>query len=225
MRVFFTGATGYIGSAVVDELLKADHQVLGLARSEASAKSLAAKGAEAIHGNLGDLDSLTRGTAFCDGVCHLAFIHDFSDFAGSCRADKLAIETLGAALAGSGTEKPLVVTSGTLTLSSASNQPVTEDQALDMTGPLAIRAQSEVAALGFVEQGVRTSIVRLPPTNHGPGDKHGFIAQMVAKAKEEAESAYIGDGLNVWPATSRRDAAKVYVLALEKAAAGSIFRE
>lgn len=225
MRVFVTGATGYIGTAVVDTLLARGHSVLGLSRSEASAAALTRKGAQAHHGSLDDLPTLTQGAASCDGVIHLAFTGGFADFERACRADKSAIETIGHALAESGSGKALVIASGTLILASESTEPATEDQALDMSSLLAIRAQSEDAALECAKRGVRTSIVRLPPTNHGAGDVRGFIAQMVAKARQEGMSAFIGEGGNVWPATARLDAAKAFVLALERGAAGDVFRE
>ena len=219
MRVFVTGATGFIGQAVVQELLSAGHRVLGLARSDKGAESLAALGVEAHRGSLDDLDSLKRGASASDGVVHLAFIHDFSDFEGNCHADRLAIETMGAALAGS--NRPLVITSGTLLL--PQGRLVTEEDTPDLVAAAAAaRGPSEQSALSLVSQGVRTSVVRLPPTNHGDGD-HGFIPQLISIAREKSVSAYIGDGLNRWPATHRLDAARVFQLALDKASAGSTF--
>jgi nucleoside-diphosphate-sugar epimerase len=218
MRVFVTGATGFIGQVVVQELLSAGHQVLGLARSDKGAESLAALGVEVHRGSLDDLDSLKRGASASDGVVHLAFIHDFSDYEGNCRVDRLAIETMGAALAGS--NRPLIITSGTLLL--PQGRQVTEEDTPDLTAAAAARGASELLALSLVSQGVRPSVVRLPPTNHGDGD-HGFIPQLIAIAREKGVSAYIGDGLNRWPATHRLDAVRVFQLALDKGSAGSTF--
>jgi nucleoside-diphosphate-sugar epimerase len=180
MRVFVTGATGFIGQVVVQELLSAGHQVLGLARSDKGAESLAALGVEVHRGSLDDLDSLKRGASASDGVVHLAFIHDFSDYEGNCRVDRLAIETMGAALAGS--NRPLIITSGTLLL--PQGRQVTEEDTPDLTAAAAARGASELLALSLVSQGVRPSVVRLPPTNHGDGD-HGFIPQLIAIAREK----------------------------------------
>ena len=209
----------FIGKAVVQELHGAGHSVLGLARSDKGAESLAALGVEAHRGSLEDLDSLKRGASASDGVVHLAFIHDFSDYEGSCRVDRLAIETMGAALAGS--NRPLVITSGTLLL--PQGRLVTEEDTPDLTTAAgAARGSSEGLALSLVSQGVRTSVVRLPPTNHGDGD-HGFIVLLISIAREKGVSAYIGDGLNRWPATHQLDTARVFQLALDKASAGSTF--
>ncbi|KEF60032.1 alcohol dehydrogenase [Exophiala aquamarina CBS 119918] len=218
MRVFVTGATGFIGRAVVKELLNAGHQVLGLARSDQSAEYLVAAGAEVQRGSLDDLESLKQGAAASDGVIHLAFIHDFSDYAGSCSKDRTAIEAIGDVL--TGTSRPFVITSGTLLL--PQGQLCTEDTPPDLKGPGAVRGATEQVALSFVSKGVRVSIIRLPPTNHGKGD-HGFIAELARVAKSTGVSAYLGNGLNRWPTTHRLDTAKTYLLALEKAAAGSVF--
>ena len=212
MRIFVTGATGFIGSAVVRELIDAGHRVVGLARSDKSAAALTAAGADVHRGALGDLDSLRSGAAAADGVIHLAFIHDFSDFAAAAETDRLAIEAIGAALEGSG--KPFVVTTGTLTL--APGRLSTEE---DAAMPIAHR-RSEDAALGMVKRGVRSSVVRLSPSVHGPGD-YGFIPNLIDIARTKGVSAYIGDGSNRWPAVHRLDAARLFRMAVEGAPAGS----
>jgi nucleoside-diphosphate-sugar epimerase len=227
MRVFITGASGWIGRAVVSELTAAGHAVMGLARSDASAEALQAAGVEVRTGSLDDLDTLRESAASCEGVIHLAFKHDLAfsgDFLGAAEADRRAIETFGEALAHS--DKPFVIASGLLGL--APGRVATErdglaaqsaDPEASMRGPARRRANAHLT-LALADRGVRSSIVRLPPTCHGDGD-NGFMPAAIGFARAKGAAAYVGDGSNRWPAVHRDDAARVFCLALESAPAGS----
>ena len=215
MRVFLTGATGFIGSAIIPELINAGHQVLGLTRSDAGAELLVAAGAEPHRGDVEDLQSLRSGAAKSDGVIHCAFNHDFSKFVQNCENDRLAIEAMGAALAGS--DRPFVITSGTGMGNTVPGQAATED-AINLNHPNP-RVASEKAGASVLAIGVNVSVVRLPQV-HDP-IKQGLITYLVATAREKGVSAYVDEGLNRWPAAHVLDTARLYRLALEKGQAGS----
>lgn len=219
MRVFVTGATGFIGSAVVSELLGAGHEVLGLARSEEAAQSLEKAGASVLRGSLEDLACLRKGGKEADGVIHTAFNHDdLSNMEGAALTDRRAVQALGEALAGTG--RPLVVTSVIAHL--APGRIGTEEDAPDVNTAGKHRIASEQEALSLAAAGVRVSALRLPPSVHGDGDRIGFVPALIRVARRTGASAYVGEGSNCWAAVHRRDAARLYRLALEAAAAGSI---
>jgi nucleoside-diphosphate-sugar epimerase len=216
MRVFVTGATGFIGSVVVQELLKTGYQVLGLSRSDAGAKSLAAAGAEVHRGSLEDLDSLRSGAAASDGVIHLAFNHDafgndFSKFVANCETDRLAVEAIGSVLAGS--DRPFIITSGTGLANTVPNRLAFEDNPI-INASVIPRAAAEEAAASLAARGVNVSVVRLPQV-HDPV-KQGLVTYAIIVAREKGVSPYVGDGLNRWPAAHVHDTARLYRLALEK---------
>ena len=216
MRVFVTGATGFIGSALVPELIAAGHRVLGLSRSDAGAEALSHEGAEVHRGDIYDLESLRSGAAQADAVIHLAFNHDFSTFMDNCETDRRVIEAIGSVLEGS--ERPFVVTSGTAIAANADGQPSTEDGPTAAWNP---RAASEAAVKGLAARGVNTSVVRLAQIHDTR--KQGLVPYATALAREKHVSAYIGDGGNRWPAAHVSDTARLYRLALEKAERGGIY--
>jgi nucleoside-diphosphate-sugar epimerase len=216
MRIFVTGASGWIGSAVVPELIGAGHQVLGLARSDASAKAIAAMGAEVLHGDLNDTDVLRAGALDSDGVIHLAFVVP-SVTEAATRTDAKAIETFATSLAGTG--KPLVVSGATLV---TPGRTATEHDELIAAGPIAARIANMRAALAAADRGVRTCLVMLPRSVHGQGERHGFIPRLIAAARARGIAGYTGDGSSRWPAVHVKDAARLYQLAVEQAPAGAV---
>ncbi|MGI5125877.1 SDR family oxidoreductase [Pseudonocardia sp. CA-107938] len=216
MRVFVTGASGWIGSATVDELIAAGHHVVGLARSATSAAALEAKGVEVRRGDLDDLDGIRAGAADAEAVIHLANKHDFNNPAVSASAERAAVQTIGEALAGSG--RPFLVASGLVL--GVQGRPATEEDESPFHGPDSARGGSENLALSFLDRGVHPVALRFAPTVHGTGD-HGFVAELVRVARRTGVAGYIDDGANRWPAVHRSDTARLIRLGLEKAPAGA----
>ncbi|HUN77112.1 MAG TPA: SDR family oxidoreductase [Steroidobacteraceae bacterium] len=216
MRIFVTGATGFIGSVIVPELIKAGHEVLGLARSEAGAQSLVAAGARVHRGDLNDLESLRKGAEVSEGVIHTAFTHDFARFQEVCEQDRRVIEALGAALAGS--DRPLLITSGTGIANSSPGRPASEEDPPETAHPIP-RVASEQAAASLAAKGVRIGVMRLPQVHDTL--KQGLVSYAIELARQKGVSAYVGDGLNRWPAVHVLDAARLYRLAFEKLEAGA----
>lgn len=226
MRVFVTGASGWIGSAVVPELVDAGHEVVGLARSDDAAAKVAASGATVLRGTVDDLDILRGAAAASDGVIHLAFRHDIAftgDFAGAADSDRRAVETIGDALAGS--DRPFVIASGTASVAPGhvltERDGLRQDDATHLPEPMATRHGTAHVTLALADRGVRSSVLRLAPTVHGDGDQ-GFMARLVGIARDKGVSGYIGDGTNRWPAAHRDDAAHLFCLAVANAPAGSV---
>ena len=221
MRIFVTGASGWIGSALVPELVQANHQVVGLARSDASAAALAAAGTEVVRGDIDDLEILRRAVDHCDGVVHLAFKHEIAFFAegmvAAAAADLRAIDAIGETLSGS--DRPFVIASGT---PAVPGRVATEHDDAAAVGPAAARAANARSVVAFAARGVRSSVVRLPRSVHGKGERHGFIPRLIAIAREKGVSGYVGDGSSRWPAVHVLDAAHLFRLALEKAEPGSV---
>ncbi|MGB6942209.1 MAG: SDR family oxidoreductase [Bryobacteraceae bacterium] len=216
MRIFVTGAPGFIGSALLPELIQAGHQVLGLTRSEAGAEKLRAAGAEVLHGNIEDLDSLRRGAAASDGVIHLAFNHDFSQFQKNAEDDRKAIEAMGEVLLDSG--RPFVVTSGTAMAANVEGKPSAEDSPIATWNP---RGASEALVKELTARGLNTSVVRLPQVHDTR--KQGLVPYLLAVSRQKGVAAYIGDGSNRWPAAHVSDVARLYRLAFEKTDPGAIY--
>jgi nucleoside-diphosphate-sugar epimerase len=216
MHVFVTGATGFIGQAVVQELLDAGHSVVGLARSDASAAALKSKGVDVIKGSLEDLEAIKKGASESDGIINLAFNHDFTKFAENAKIEYAAIMAMGDIL--TGTNRPMVLASGTLML--PKGKLVTEETGPDLDSPVNVRASTEQSVDTLASRGVRASAVRLSPTVHGDND-HGFIYRITQVARAKGESIYLGEGLNRWPAVHRFDAARLFRFALEKGVAGA----
>jgi nucleoside-diphosphate-sugar epimerase len=217
MRVFVTGASGGIGSAVVAELISAGHQVLGLARSETSARAVTAAGATALRGDLNDPESLRAGAAQSDGVIHLAFGNDFDNFAKSVAEETLAVETFGAALEGSG--RPLIIASGTPAVPGRAS---TEQDPTPTDGPIGGRGRNAQTVLDLAAKGVRSAVVRLPRSVHARGEGYGFASVLIGAARRTGVSGYVGDGSQRWPAVHRLDAARLFRLTLEQAAPGTV---